>query len=654
MAGSQRITAENTVTSLVDADVIYKDNPSTGSGKIAYSDLKNQVEIVSRKGAASGYASLDSAGLVPAAQIPSPFTAEEVANAAARDALTVTSGQVGKRLVRLVDTGVYYIPNAAGSGAGIWQQFNSVGAASTTARGAVELDTAAEGRAGTDADRAMTADATREAIAIARNPLTPAGGLAFEGVANTRVLATLTGQNIGTKKLSVALKFEVPTGTVARDRYVFGLGSHLTNLDVANALWMAIPSGTSELWIGLNGAAASDQRHAKLTTFLSDYGGRAVSIIVTRSAGTLTIYVNGVSVSYTEATAGGSPPAWSGSITSTYMHLGNGNNATYQFDGIIYRCAVYNLALSAAEAIEVYFRGGATPERFRWGSLTALNTSSFANAGYDTFSSASATGYTAAKTTTGAGTVEANSAPAYTTNIILGRRFLADFTITLTSGTMPTLSLGETGVGAATAAQTPGAGANALEYTITTKRASVSAGFLSASADVTNYTIASFSLTPQGAFVDFSLDEGIGYQCHDSSANKLDAVLSTSGIRHVVDRRSGYVRTPGSGLSWSGTHEAKSLLGQRALPDGAVVTLLTRKSTAASTGTGCTVGTTNAATRWQAADTFTTAKEVSTLANQLPAGTADADNDIVVDPDSANITASIEVEAHYSLTQAGV
>ena len=41
---------------------------------------------------------------------------EEVANAAARNALTVTSGQVGKRIVRLADTGVLYLANAAGTG----------------------------------------------------------------------------------------------------------------------------------------------------------------------------------------------------------------------------------------------------------------------------------------------------------------------------------------------------------------------------------------------------------------------------------------------------------------------------------------------------------------------------------------------------------
>lgn len=119
------------------------------------------------------------------------------------------------------------------------------------------------------------------------------------------------------------------------------------------------------------------------------------------------------------------------------------------------------------------------------------------------------------------------------------------------------------------------------------------------------------------------------------------------GMSTITERRTGQL----SGvLTWSGTHEGKSLLGGTCVPANAVITRVTTKADAASSGSGITVGTTNSATRWVAANTFTTAKKLHTLANALPAGSAAGDLDIVVDPDTANYTGTVQVTVDYVTT----
>ena len=131
----------------------------------------------------------------------------------------------------------------------------------------------------------------------------------------------------------------------------------------------------------------------------------------------------------------------------------------------------------------------------------------------------------------------------------------------------------------------------------------------------------------------------------DAGTNKIAGIL-TSGITPItLGDRGAFTAT----LTWSGTHEGKSLIGAQAIPSNAIITRIWRKATVASSGSGCTIGTTNSATRWQALDTYTTAAEIVTLANQLPAGTAANDLDIVVDPDTANYTGSITVTVEYQI-----
>lgn len=158
-------------------------------------------------------------------------------------------------------------------------------------------------------------------------------------------------------------------------------------------------------------------------------------------------------------------------------------------------------------------------------------------------------------------------------------------------------------------------------------------------------------MLPDGALCDLALDDGIGFQLHDRSTNKLDAVMTTTGVAHVIARRTHLVR---GRLTWAGTHEAKSLIGQVISLDGFRIEAITLKASAATTGSGATVGNTNSATRYVAATALTTAKKVFTgsgLANAVPGGTTSTYLDIVVDPDTNNYTGSIDVTVEYVQTE---
>lgn len=155
-------------------------------------------------------------------------------------------------------------------------------------------------------------------------------------------------------------------------------------------------------------------------------------------------------------------------------------------------------------------------------------------------------------------------------------------------------------------------------------------------------------ITQVGALLHFIGDDGAGYQWRDRSGAGRDATISTLNSAWTNRAANQIVRKT---LTWSGTHEAKSALGQLALPDGAIITRIILKSTASTSGSGCTVGTTNTAARWVAASALTAnTLSIATIANTVASSTADNDNDILVDPDTANFTGSVSIEVHYELT----
>jgi hypothetical protein len=100
-------------------------------------------------------------------------------------------------------------------------------------------------------------------------------------------------------------------------------------------------------------------------------------------------------------------------------------------------------------------------------------------------------------------------------------------------------------------------------------------------------------------------------------------------------------------LEWAGTHEAKTVV---ALPANAVITGITTRATAASSGSGLTAGSVTTPNRYVTTNTYTTTRKTHTLANRTPAGTGVNDVSLVLDPDTNNYTGTITITVSYALT----
>lgn len=276
MAGSIRPYLETQTTALVSGDKVIVDSAARGTQQIDYDNLSTQFEITARKAQANGYASLDSTGKVPAAQLRSPYTIEEVANAAARNALTVITAEIAVRQVRLQDTGVIYVPNAAGTGAGIWVEFNSVGAATTSAAGIVELATSAEAATGTDTTRAVTPTALKAGMADEINSRGQMQGIVLAG-SGASSGAGVSLAAFGTSDFSIEAWAQ-------------------RNETGRTAVMVAGASGSPEFFQAAGGAIYLSKRSAGAIS-LSDLDmSKRRHMVWTRSNGTSKLYVDGVEV----------------------------------------------------------------------------------------------------------------------------------------------------------------------------------------------------------------------------------------------------------------------------------------------------------------------------------------------------------------------
>lgn len=461
------------------------------------------------------------------------------------------------------------------------------------------------------------------------NPRAAAQGLVFNGTAGASAACSVA---IGTGPFTFETVLEIPLTAPSGDAGFFFL-SDLATAGLRPYCLIGYMTSTGVLSFSLYGATTSDYRLATVAGFQTAYAGKMVCLAFVRpSSGNPVLYVNGVATALSLSSAG-TAPTWQDTVYSSFIGIGS-YSTTALWTGAIHRPALYNREHSAADVLARYEDGRPLAADYNNASNTSLITG-------DNSTFATDTGFW---TRTGTASIGSNVCTLPGTSSIfrpalctIGKRYR--ITLTLSGG-----SVSITNADLVTYGTISGAGTGSLEFTAQAAAAIQIVNF-SGSITVDNVT-----LLPLGAiFAPEANAAGNGYQWKDMSGNKADITVPTSGVSWAVpSNRPNSVRGT---LTWSGTHESKSLLGQRALPDGAVLTLLTRKATVASSGSGATIGTTNSATRWQAAATYTTAKAVGTIANALPAGTAAGDNDIVVDPDTANYTGSIEVEAHYAITQ---
>lgn len=192
-------------------------------------------------------------------------------------------------------------------------------------------------------------------------------GLYFDGsTANTRVYATLTGQTIGTGDFSLRVKFRVPSAAPPAASY-----TELVILGQGNS---SVSEYGLQVYFGETGAIAvqihgttGNVRWASVADFISTYGGQVVELVITRTSAGLGWYVNGQAVTETSSgTTGATPPAWNGSIISSYLVLTRISGTP--FSGNVYAASVFNLALAAADVLDIFKHG--IPAKYQWGAAT--------------------------------------------------------------------------------------------------------------------------------------------------------------------------------------------------------------------------------------------------------------------------------------------
>ena len=244
---------------------------------------------------------------------------------------------------------------------------------------------------------------------------------------------------------------------------------------------------------------------------------------IVRSSGTATWYKNGV--------ADGSGSLGSDFTGNSYVW---GRGGSYVIQGSVSGCLIYNRALSASEVVSLFEAGVPAGADYNTASNTAINTSAIINSGnpnfdYDTFSGASATGFTAAQTSSPNGSFASVNGSQY--SIVTGTRYLVTFNLTLTSGTAPKVSFGSSITSNLSSnVHTATAGSNSVILTVTAT-GSRDLYIYNAAGESTSFSISSLSVTRLGLLLAPDAGQaGGGLAWYDTSGNAASITLPASGV----------------------------------------------------------------------------------------------------------------------------
>lgn len=194
-------------------------------------------------------------------------------------------------------------------------------------------------------------------------------------VGNSSVAQMIVADEIGTGDFTVAVSFVVPT-SVSGPQGVFYLSSSGTYWDARSGECYLYSDGS--LNFGISGDVVAsltpDYVNAKVSGFVSAYGGSEVSVAVRRLHGVVTLWVNGSSLSYSTS-SGGTNPTLAGAINGHVRDLGDlGNN--YPLANPIGAFMIYNRGLSAAEISSCFddYAGVGTVSTVVGGSAATIKT----------------------------------------------------------------------------------------------------------------------------------------------------------------------------------------------------------------------------------------------------------------------------------------
>ena len=498
--------------------------------------------------------------------------------------------------------------------------------------------------------------------------------LVSDGTAGSKLYSTLNGQDPGTGDCMIGgeglIRSTTSTGLIA------GLSDSLVTIG-ANAYAFTIYYNSTGLRVRLNGASSTDYRlwvsSAALYEQLLD---KRVLVYAYRTASEVRIYLglNGNAYDVTSMftySESGFPPAYDVSINGDYLIVNSysGSSSTAQD---LHALELLNVAPTLAE-FEYRIRNGGWEPKFAAGSNTNLVTNPGAETNLTGIATSNSGGtvYTFTRNTaspiegvadalldiTGAGASSSYPRFNYSSGSIDDALAYGVVVKTkLVSGTFVINGI-RAGSGGSTL-QGPTTLSGSQTFTLRAEQGDfVGTDGIEIQIDGRNVGAAqidSVSITPIGVTTSLDLSDAGGYQPKNPSAANGSShwTMSTSGITWAKPATYGKTLSVTGSLTWADTHEAKSLLGQEALPSNAIIDAITFVATAGSTGDGITIGTTTDPDQFVTVNTYTTTAENfagSQLTSPFPGGTATNDLTIVVDPDTANYTGSITTTVTYHL-----
>lgn len=492
----------------------------------------------------------------------------------------------------------------------------------------------ASGSAAVPAFRLLTQADTQPVTAAARNALSPRGGIYFDGTSGSRVSTTLTNQALATDPWSVTVGFTVPSSSPAAVHGLFSLSSSATDGTQAGAVTGYIDTGNT-FRARIYGATTGDYNEVSLS--LAAWAGKPARLKLTRSGTTVALYLNGAAQTVGTASAG-TAPTWAASVTSTFFNVGY-LAASTPFVGTIYGATLYNLALTAAEAQEIYELGGTVPARFAWASQVPYFSADFSTANWAVGGTTSVSG----------GKLNLGNTTTYGpagSGIVAGGRY--SFTVTVDSISAGSLQYWRgdgyytfaTGTGTVTTAFNAGAsyGTTALQL--------LSGG----TAVLDDYSIRRF-----GAIVHLPMTEQLGYQVRDASSNRLHADRTASGTSWTAPLQSGRQT-----LTYTFAHSAISATAATTtafiLPPNTVLREVQLNRTAAfDASTTLDIGITGNATKFVTATNVAATGFTQVASSSLVPESATAATTVFVKKNQAtttgSVTLNIVIEAVGSPTQ---
>lgn len=456
------------------------------------------------------------------------------------------------------------------------------------------------------------------------------GGLAFDGTTNCRAHALLTGQDVGTGDFTLVWLGQI--STTAAEQWLVATGPALTELLGGAGGAGIYMTAAGHLQAGIQASGGYEYR--RIANFRTTYGGKEVCIVVTRVGSTLKIYINGFDSTHTAGDTSASMLA--SSITSTYIAVNfRGTAYSTGYVGLTRDWGFANCALSQAQVTEMQ-ETGEVPEALKWGNATDTssgNTWASALLAYDTFSGASASGFTAVAAS-GTKVAQKLLGQAIRNG---GAQFLVSFTATLTSGSVPQVMLYNDAALSLEAVASPtsiSAGANSFLLTVSRSASAPSIVFRTIGAS--SYAISGFSVKAVGFIGRWVCDRaGVGLQVHEDSSNKLHSLVTTTGAAWTKPATVGYVRA----LS-DGTTSAQQLGGGTILPANCQIVRVRARSTSGTPS--ITLGTSSGGSQIVASVALSTTWKDLTIA--LTGGINSANNSLWMTASAANV---VEVQLAY-------